>query len=691
MSLDMFAPVSTLKGVGPKTLAIMQKAGLSTLRDLLYYLPRTYENFTFATKLSDIRPGKVVVRGKISDLCTIKTSRRNLTITQGVIHDETDAIRVVWFNQPYRIRQFEKDKDYYFTGNYDLARGRYQLTSPAVRLAKDVENDAGNSNGFRPVYSVKGSFTSENFKRIFENLRPDFAFIPDLLPPSSSAPDFARKSGARADALFKAHFAENEAEINSAREYLAYEELFELILAANLNKKENQKLRAPTIPFKPEEIKSLVSSLPFKLTNAQRRASFEILKDLEKPLPMNRLLQGDVGSGKTVVAALSAFSAIRAGFQVALLAPTAILATQHADGLSDLLSPLGVSVALLTSATKNKSALKKRIASGEVDLVVGTHALLTDDTEFANLAFCIIDEQHRFGVNQRQKLLEKTVRSTSLSPHLLMMTATPIPRSLQLTIFGDLDVSVLDELPAGRQPITTRILSELNFSDDLYPLVRDFLKRGQQVYWICRTIEDSPASETASVKKQAEKLKGIFPSAKITFLHGRMKPDEKDKIMSDFAGKKIDILVSTTVVEVGVNVPNANLMVIMDADGYGLAQLHQLRGRVGRGKDAAFCFLALPADEKPSRRLKALEKSTDGFYLAETDLKLRGPGEIYGSLQHGALSLKFASLTNLKLVSLASAEAKRSAEEFARTPERLADFPELSASIKKYQQLTTLN
>ncbi len=707
MPLSMFSKVEEIKGVGPKTRETMEKSGITTFRDLVYYLPRTYENFTNTTRLSEIRPGKVVVRGKISDLHLVHTTRRNLTIVEGVIHDDTDAIRVVWFNQPYRVKTFDKSKDYYFTGTYDFSRGRYQLTSPKVELAQDVEKTDAKDNGFKPVYSVKGSFKSENFKRIFETIRPEFAFIPDLLPMSPSAPDFV-KPGARADALFKAHFAEDEKEVKDARNYLAYEELFELILAANLNKKDNQKLRAPSVPFVPEKIHAVVEKLPFDLTNAQRRATYEILKDLEKNVPMNRLLQGDVGAGKTVVAALAAFSVIKAGFQVALLAPTAILATQHAESLEKLLAPFDISVALLTGATKNKPSLKSRIKSGGVDLIVGTHALITDDTEFARLALCIIDEQHRFGVNQRQKLLEKTVKlgleeelcglnpnpselKKPLAPHLLMMTATPIPRSLQLAIFGDLDVSILNELPAGRKPVKTEILTELEFTDRLYPKVRELLQKKQQIYWICRKIEDDARSETVSVKKQADKLKDIFRGHSVAFLHGRMKTEEKDQIMSAFASGKIDILVSTTVVEVGVNVPNANLMVIMDADGYGLAQLHQLRGRIGRGNEEAFCYLVSPPKNEPARRLKELEKSSDGFHLAEVDLKIRGPGEIYGSLQHGAMSLKFASLTNSRLISSASAEAKKCADEFAASPELFKKYPELAFCIKKYQQLTTLN
>ena len=675
--MNLSSSISSIQGIGPKTEKILNKAGLFTVKDLLYYLPRTYENFTETTKLSDIQPGKVVIRGQISDLHTSRTSRRNLTITEGVIRDATDAIRVVWFNQPYRAKQFIEGKDYYFTGNYDLNRGRYQLTSPRAELAIDVDKLTRNGN-FQPIYPTKGAFKSEGFRKIFETLRPDFASIPDLLP--------SVKPGTRANALFKAHFAESDADVKQARDYLAFEELFELILASQLNKQANQKLRAEQAPFVPKDIKQAVDSLPFQLTNAQRLATFEILKDLEKSTPMNRLLQGDVGSGKTAVAGLATLSVVKAKKQVALLAPTAVLASQHAESLAELLEPLGVSVALLIGSTKHKATLKKHIKNGDVDLIVGTHALLTDDTEFKDLALAIIDEQHRFGVNQRQKLLEKTVEKTGKAPHLLMMTATPIPRSLQLAIFGDLDISTLNELPKGRQPVATKIIKEVNFTDDLYPRVRAYLADSQQIYWICKKIEDAGPSEAVSVKKQAEKLQKIFPKAKIAFLHGRMKSEEKDLIMQKFMSGKIDILVSTTVVEVGVNVPNANLMVIMDAENYGLAQLHQLRGRVGRGNKAAECYLVTNADQ-PSRRLRELEKSTDGFYLAEADLKLRGPGEIYGSLQHGALNLQFASLLDYRMIDLASAAAKK----FAKTPERLNDYLELKQDIKKYQQLTTLN
>ncbi len=709
--MDLSQEVINAPGIGEKTAEKLKKAGIFTLRDLLYYLPRTYENFQSTVKICDLQPGKVLVRGRISDLETTNTRRRGLTITSGKITDETGSIRVVWFNQPYRAKQFDGNRDYYFTGTYDFKNGRYQLTSPSATLAKDAETD---KSDLQPIYPAKNSITSVKFRQFFDDLRNEFAFIPDLLPGTIEDPDLILQNkkdsanrgldapsfvtpGARADALYKTHFPDSTTEIAEARQYLAYEELFELLLAANLSKQENQKLRAEKLPFDTKKTQKFINSLPFKLTQAQRRATWDILQDLEKTTPMNRLLQGDVGSGKTVVAAIAAYQAISNGFQVALLAPTAILALQHAESLNTLLEPLGVKTALLIGSTKHKDLVKRQIEQGNADLIIGTHALITDDTIFNHLGFCIIDEQHRFGVNQRQKLLTKTERNIikpedglPCAPHLLSMTATPIPRSLQLTVFGDLDVSIIDELPQGRQPIQTKIIREIDQKEQLYPIIRKEAKFGHQIYWICRNIEDSNHSETASVKKQAKKLQDIFPELRVEFLHGRMKPPEKDSIMEKFASGKIDLLVSTTVVEVGVNVPNATVMVISDAEGYGLAQLHQLRGRVGRGSAESCCYL-ISTSETPTKRLRAMEKSTDGFYLAEMDLKIRGPGEIYGSLQHGALNLHIATLSDTKLISQASRHAKNVAHAFGKNPKNMLKYKELCGSISHYQQLTTLN
>lgn len=671
--MDLSADVEELTGVGPKTAEILKKAGIKTLRDFFYNLPRDYENFQAAGTISEMRPGKVVIKGKIDSISTRQARKRRLSITEGVVRDSTGAVKVVWFNQSYRARQFSPEKEYYFSGTYELKNGRFQLTSPSAALVADIDPSASLS----PIYVAHGALKSHDFRRLANSARDKFASIPDLLP---TVP-----AGTRKEALFQAHFPDSTAEISGAREYLAYEELFELILASRLNRRENEKLRATSVPFSAPKIRDFVGRLPFALTNAQRRAAWEIFQNMEKGTPMNRLLQGDVGSGKTMVAAMAAYETILARGQVALLAPTAILAAQHFEGISKLFMLFGAKTALLTGATKQKSELKKQIRAGEIDLVIGTHALLTDDTEFTNLTLVIIDEQHRFGVEQRQKLALKS--PSGLAPHLLAMTATPIPRSLQLTIFGDLDVSILNELPKGRQPIETMILTEVETKERLYPQISEVVSKGQQVYWICKAIEDSSVSEATSVKTRAKRLKEVFPKLSIEFLHGKMKTLEKDAVMERFSRGEIDILVSTTVVEVGVDVPNATLMVIENAEAYGLAQLHQLRGRVGRGSTKSYCYLLTSGDAEPSRRLRELEKSTDGFHLAEVDLKLRGPGEIYGALQHGALDLRIASLSDTKLVHRAQVDV----EKFLQNEENMLKYKELMAAIHKYQQLTTLN
>jgi ATP-dependent DNA helicase RecG len=713
MGMDLSEPVEVLKGIGEKKAELLRKCGILTVRDFFYTLPRDYEDYQAPTSIAAIRPGKIVIKGKIDSLSSRRTRRRNLSITEGVVRDKTGAIKVIWFNQKYRMKQFSPEKEYYFTGNYEFRQGRYTLVSPSAAEVTDVDI----ATGLSPVYVAHGKLKSADFRRLFNASRDRFSSVPDLLP---SVPH-----GERGRALFDAHFPSTHEAITAARDYLAYEELFELILASKLNRRENDKLKAEPIHFDAEKIKEFVANLPFKLTNAQRMASWEIFQDMMKAVPMNRLLQGDVGSGKTMVAAMAALEATLAGKQVALLAPTAVLAAQHYKGLASLLEPFGVKTALLTGATKGKNTLKKQIKSGEINLVIGTHALLTDDTVFSQLALVIIDEQHRFGVMQRQKLMLKS--PPGLAPHLLAMTATPIPRSLQLTVFGDLDVSILNEMPKGRKQITTQILSEFEINERLYPMIRRVVSgnngkktasaldkkparpivssssggtdqstpdKGQQVYWICKAIEESAygssdktQSEVTSVKSRAKKLCDVFPEYRVEFLHGKMKPAEKDDIMERFAAHQIDILVSTTVVEVGVDVPNATLIVIENAESYGLAQLHQLRGRVGRGSLESYCYLLTTGDVPPSRRLRELEKSTDGFHLAEVDLKLRGPGEIYGALQHGALDLRIASLSDTKLIH----KAQQDVERFLQNPENMVKYKELMQGIAKYQQITTLN
>ncbi|MBR3164401.1 ATP-dependent DNA helicase RecG [Candidatus Saccharibacteria bacterium] len=667
--MDLTAPIETVKGIGPKTATILNKAGLLTLRDLLYHLPREYENFHNATAISTLKPGKVTIKATVSDLKT-RRMRRNLHLTEATLRDDTGALRAIWFNQPYRAKQFSDQKEYYFSGNLTFSYGRYQLSNPSAILATELDQRPSEA-AIQPIYPSRGTVKSNDFKKYLKTLHNQVALVPDMIP----------NYAGRADALLDVHFPETLDRARSGRDYLAVEELFCLQLAARLNREANQKLTTSPITPNLASLKDFIAKLPFQLTNAQRRATWEIIQDMQSTTPMNRLLQGDVGAGKTMVAALSSFVAIQSGFQVAIMAPTEVLATQHADSLAKLFKNQ-IKLALLTGSTKHKPELKKHIANGTVDLVIGTHALLTDDTVFHNLGLAIIDEQHRFGVAQRQKLLAKA----HTMPHLLSMTATPIPRSLQLTIFGDLAISILDELPKGRQPITTQLVSP-NSTAQMWQAASQELKKGHQIFYICKKIEDSDKSELSSVKREYQHIAKLFADYKVALLHGKMKSQEKDAIMADFSAGLIDILVSTTVVEVGVDVPNATVIVIADADQYGLSQLHQLRGRVGRGKDSAYCYLINSNSDPPTRRLREIERSTDGFYLAEVDLKLRGPGEIYGSLQHGALDLRIASITDTKLVHRAS----RLVDDFLEKSYNIDNYPELHSAIRKYQRLTTLN
>jgi len=533
-----------------------------------------------------------------------------------------------------------------------------------------------------PVYRAVKGLKSQLVRKILSELRPLMTMVPETLPDV-----VVKKYGLASlpDALLGMHFPSSAEDIIRAKERLAFEELFELLLASNLNKQANAKLSGWQIPFDQTVVKQLVASLPFALTGAQRRAAWDILQDFEREHPMNRLLQGDVGAGKTVVAAIAARQAVHAGFQVALLAPTEILASQHARTMADLLEPYGLSVAFLAGSvsSKRREPLLANLKDGTIDVIVGTHALLEPGVRFHKLGLVVIDEQHRFGVNQRQKLLDKSERM----PHLLAMTATPIPRSLALTVYGELDVSIVNEKPAERLPIITRIVSPVS-RKQLYGEIDAQLKEGRQAYVICRLIDDNPANEAKSVEMEYRRLQNsVFGHRRIGLLHGRMKPADKDEVMRQFLAHDIDILVSTTVVEVGVDVPNATAMMIEDADQYGLSQLHQLRGRVGRSGYQSYCYLVTSDTKKPSQRLREVEKSNDGFYLAEVDLRLRGPGEIYGRAQHGALNLQIASLADTKLI----ATVQKAAQDFVGSGVDLLQYKQLSTNVEKYQRLTTLN
>lgn len=680
--MKLTTPLEQIKGVGPKTAQALAVAGLTTVSDALNFLPRAYDDYSTAVNIADLQPGKVTVKARCESVST-RIVRRGLRITTAVLADKSGKVKAVWFNQPYRETQLKSDAEFIFSGQFGMQYNRYQINNPSVELAKEIAKTAAeNNSGIQPVYKSIKNLRPKTVQDLMKNIRPIMDFLPETLPENIIR---RQKLVSRSEAVKFLHAPKTHEEISRGRERLAFEELFEMILAAQFNKQEQTRLTGWKISFNKSVVKSFVDQLPFPLTNDQRRAAWQILQDLESDHPMNRLLQGDVGSGKTVVAGLVAAEVAKAGFQTAIMAPTEILAQQHAKTLDELLSPFGVSVALLTGHVKGaaRSQLLDNLASGNIDVVVGTHALIQEKVAYHKLGFAVIDEQHRFGVKQRQALLEKS----DFMPHLLSMTATPIPRSLALTLYGELDISILDELPSGRQPIQTKIWSPAS-APKLYESIENELAKGRQAYVICPLIDDNPDNDKKSVEAEYNKLsKTIFNHRRVGLLHGKLPAEEKAEVMQKFADGELDMLVSTTVVEVGVNVPNATVMLIENADNFGLSQLHQLRGRVGRGKYQSFCHLMMSSHDKPSQRLREIEKSQDGFYLAEVDLKLRGPGEIYGKMQHGDLNLKIASLADTALIARAQTEAER----FVKEGQDLLQYNHLAHAVSRYQRLTVLN
>lgn len=677
--MNLTTSLASIKGVGPKTVEQFSLSGLDTVKDLIYFLPKRHEDFSDVTPIAELSPGKRTIKARCETVST-RNVRRGMRVTTATLSDETGKVQAVWFNQAYRMAQLkDSTQELFFSGEFEFNYNKYQLTNPSAEKVSDAPI---NTDRLLPVYPAIKGLKSQLVRKILSELRPLITMLPDTLPP-----EIIRKHKliSLSEAILGMHFPTSTEDIANARERLAFEELFELLLASRLNKQANAALEGWPIPFEQPIVRDFVSSLPFELTPGQRQAAWDVLQDMERPVPMNRLLQGDVGAGKTVVAALAARQAVSAGMQVALLAPTAILAAQHARTIERLLSPYGINVTFLAGSVKSKQRgpLLNALKSGDAEVIVGTHALLEPTVQFSKLGLVIIDEQHRFGVNQRQKLLEKSKRM----PHLLAMTATPIPRSLALTVYGELDVSVIRHKPSDRVPIITKIWSPVS-RKQLYADIDAQLADGRQAYVICRLIDDNPANEAKSVEAEYKKLmNSVFGHRRMGLLHGRMKADDKEAVMERFLEREIDILVSTTVVEVGVDVPNATAMLVEDADRYGLSQLHQLRGRVGRSSHQSYCYLLTSDTKKPSERLKEVERSNDGFYLAEVDLKLRGPGEIYGRAQHGALNLQVASLADTVLI----AQAQKAAEEFVASGADLLQYKQLSTNVERYQRLTTLN
>ena len=628
-------PVRYLKGVGPKTAERFEKLGILTLSDLLCHYPRRYLDFSKPYSIAEAPADtECVVKAEVFAKPggrILPGGRRMERITAG---DDVSSLEITWFNNPYAAQKLELGQEYYFQGIVTGGMLRRQMVNPQVRTDAQVK-----SSPFEAVYPQTEGLTSSAIAKCVRQLLPHAELLPDPLPP-----EMLKKYRllSKADAVRAIHCPATEEEAFAARRRLIYEEL--LVLQLGIGRMKNHGASSTGAPMKKADASPFWESLPFSPTGAQRRAVEEILTDMSGETSMNRLLQGDVGSGKTLVAAAAIWACIRAGYQAALLAPTEILASQHAENLNRLLSPFGMRVALLTGGMKAaaRRTTLAAIRDDEADLIVGTHAILSEGVEFARLGLAVVDEQHRFGVRQRGLLAEKAA-----NPHLLVMSATPIPRTLGLLMYGDLDISILDELPPGRKPVKTRCITGKKRAD-LYGFLDREIDSGRQVYIVCPAIEDAGGSGLNAVKSYYEDIaKAYLPDRRVGLMHGKLKPKEKAEVMDDFKSGRLDALVSTTVIEVGVDVPNATVMVIENAERYGLSALHQLRGRVGRGAAESWCFLVSDnASESVQKRLKFLCSTSDGFAVAQYDLETRGPGDFFGSRQHGLPTLQIADLMN---------------------------------------------
>jgi ATP-dependent DNA helicase RecG len=680
MRMEGSRQLTSLRGVGPELAKKFAMLGIRNVADLIDYYPRRYDDYSSLTPIDELVPGPITIEATIKQ-AKGRYVRRGMHITEAIAEDNTGSVRLVWFNQPYREQAIKASQAYYISGPFELKAQRFAITNPTIELKSDFPV---NTARIVPVYRETKGLTSRQIRSALAQTVHEMRLLPESLPAWLIK---KHKLMSRAEALETMHFPSSSAALDAARRRLGFEEVFELALASLLNKYELMLEHAPAVPFEQQIAKTFVGHVPFALTNAQRKVIWQIYQDMERTQPMNRLVEGDVGSGKTVVAAMAAVMVLHHGHQVALMAPTELLARQHAETMYKLLEPLGFGdqVGLLVGGmtTQQKSRAHADIKAGRLRCIIGTHALIQDAVDMSELELVIVDEQHRFGVEQRKKLIAKAGHM----PHTLNLTATPIPRSLALTLYGELDVSILDEKPAGRQQIITEIVSP-NSRAQLNEKIEAELSTGRQMFVVCPLISESSTLEAKSAEQVYEQMsKKDFKHHRVGLLHGKMKPQDKNDTMQLFVNHELDILVSTTVIEVGVDVPNATIMLIEGAERFGLAQIHQLRGRVGRGGHQGYCYLMLSDSKSPSPRLRALERSSDGFKLAELDLELRGPGAIYGTMQHGQLDLRVAKLTDIKLI----ADARNAAQECIDKDENLVQYTQLWSHVKQLRAVTNLN
>ena len=645
--MDLNKDVKFVKGVGPNRVKLLNKLNIFTLEDLITYFPREYEDRSKPKKIADTENGEeCLIEGIVtSRIKEIRTHRRNMTIYKLIVRDETDSCELIWYNQSYLKKMFEIGETYKFYGKINKKIGITEMLSPVY----DSEGNSRNTGKIIPIYPLTYNLSQNTIRKIIEtglDLAKDQ--IEETLP--AYILDEYKLLGAK-EAIEQIHFPNELQDFSRARNRIAFEELLtmQLLLLSLKNKYKNQEVG---IEFdKNIKMSDVINDLPFKLTKAQVRVLEEIDKDMESSKAMNRLLQGDVGSGKTIVAMIAAYKAVKSGYQMAMMAPTSILATQHMVNFENILSKYGIKCELLLGSTskKKKEDILDRLKNGEIDIIIGTHSLLEENVVFNNLGLVVTDEQHRFGVRQRS-----TIASKGKNPDVLVMTATPIPRTLALILYGDLDISIIDELPPNRKKIDTYAVRK-SMEERVNNFIKKQIDEGRQAYIVCPLVEESEEIEAKSVLELAEKYKTqVFKEYRVEYLHGKMRPKEKDEIMQRFKDGKIDILISTTVIEVGVDVPNSNIMVIENAERFGLAQLHQLRGRVGRGEYKSYCILKYQGNSEIIRkRMQVMQDTNDGFIISEKDLELRGSGEFFGTKQHGIPEFKVANLfEDIKLLKL---------------------------------------
>ena len=643
--------VQYIKGVGPKRAFRLRKLNINTILDLIYYIPREYEDRSkFTTIKQAIIGEKASLEVEIVGPGQVIRPRRNMSILKVPFQDESGYGFLVWFNQNYLKNKFKVGEKYRVNGRINKMGMELQVMNPVYEKA-NMHNKIGQ---IVPLYSLTSGLTNNEIVKIVNNVLKEYLdFVQEILPTEIRGK--YNLIGIK-EAIRNIHFPSNRTVLEASKRRLIFEELFilqlGLFIIKNKSLNENSGVQFPKV----KEIDEFIDNLPFKLTSAQKRVFQEIQDDMSSTKQMSRLVQGDVGSGKTIVAALAMFRSVKAGYQAAMMAPTEILAVQHFESLNTLFKDYNIRCELLVGSLtdKNKEKVLDELKRGEIDILIGTHALIQDNVEFNNLALVITDEQHRFGVRQRAILNQK-----GNNPDVLVMTATPIPRTLALILYGDLDISIIDELPPGRKEVETYAVGP-EYTDRVNKFIEKQVLEGRQAYIVCPLIEESETLSLNSAEELYEDFKNnVFKDYSVGLLHGKMNNKEKDSIMNDFKENKLDILISTTVIEVGVNVPNANIMVIYNAERFGLAQLHQLRGRVGRGEYQSYCILLNNSRNKIAReRMRILQSSSDGFIISEKDLELRGPGEFFGTRQHGLPELKIANLfRDMDILKLAQSEA----------------------------------